>query len=79
MEENTHTISLATELNPMQHTLAKSDIIVGYLQCVDTIMTFDAAKWISGIDELSSCVRKNILLDHDSRLYSEHFWNKFTS
>ena len=35
-------------------------------QCVDTNMTLDAAKWNGGVDELSSCVRNNILLDHES-------------
>ena len=33
---------------------------------VDTIMTLDAAKWNGGVGELSSCVRNNIRLDHES-------------
>ena len=31
-----------------------------------TIMTLDAAKWNGGVGELSSCVRNNIILDHES-------------
>ena len=41
-------------------------------------MTLDAAQWNGTGGELSSCVINNILLDH-VLLYSEHFWNKFTS
>ena len=33
---------------------------------VDTIMTLDVTKWNGGVGELSSCVRNNILLDHES-------------
>ena len=46
--------------------------IVGYLtehhrhNGVDTTMTLDADKWNGGVGELSSCVRNNILLDHES-------------